>query len=844
MRKLLSVVLALCMLCGLVPLTALAVGNLYDVTIEGLNHTVEYGPHGTDAFDDTDSSLQLGLKSETGVIFSETIDVTVGGEDFYNFTSHITYYEASDDTVTLYVCIYNNENGYIDGDVVITLYEETAPRVETLFPTATAVTETKQFEATYTGDANCYKAPDGSSMRNAYDAPVYVVEMEADEKIWVSSYSDEDTDGDTWVLVYGENGSGYEAVDYCDYDGKNNLQESFLFTAPADGKYYFVCSHFGLAEGKYINAFSYDLPEDMTPYLDAATPLSDGIFACDTPKDYLLDDGIYTVVAAFKTAEQQEFLLGTDDQDATISYMVLYKDPIDGYMPAMGGSIMGGTKEMMTLGAEEVIVLLATGKEPYDISIKLMGPALEEVLDFTATPVPTPSAEDKWAWDAAKKELTLKDGFNMRVNTIGSDESAIVLPDGATVIVDGEVYIDSAGYVISGTGALTIKGKTGHTDVLNAAASTLAVLAEGDLLVENCTVIGQGGFVSYTNATLDNVKTSITGLLLVGAADVDPAVECTVLVKNSDITFSGGMLALASKKATFENCVSHVLTALGMSSIGGQAAPIEINGGAITWCSTVDTFDLDLVQIGEDTEFFLTSPEGFMVTDKDKLPSVEKAEYFDYELESMGIIAGYDDVWQYDDVQDVYYLLDEDDMFIFAFGTPYYADMADAKVTSDKKEYAHDATIKVDANALTPAVGVYGNTRLLPVSWKVGDKEGTFEDGNHTIELNAADLGAGEHTVVVTYAYNKVNIEEVNTFAMAPLIRSVWETAKAQGVLSASVTFTVLAQPSSGGGTAPIPQPVVPAPTGDTVSTLPWMLLGAVGAIGLAVLAFTKKRKA
>jgi len=841
MRKVLGVLLAVCMLCGLMPLTAFAASNLYDVTVEGADYTVVNGTVGPDAFDDANSSLELELKSKTGVIFSEMVSVTVGGEEYSDYHSYYLNYDASDDTVTLYVYIGNGSGVYIDGDIVITLSEESAPRVETLFPTATVVTETTQFEDAYTGETY-YVAVDGSSMQTAYDAKAYAVELEQDQEIWVSSYSNEDTMGDTWVLVYGEDGDGYESVAYFDDDSKNGLQESFIFTAPADGKYYFVFSHYGSAEGEYVNAFSYEIPEDMTPYLDAATPLADTVVSCDKVENYMLEGAIYSVLAAFKTDKQQDFLLGTEDEDAGVSYMVLYKDPLNGYMAAMGGDVVGGTKELLTLGAEEILLLVQNGKEPYDVSIKLMADAVADVLDFTASPAPTPSENDKWAWDADKKELTLKDGFNMQVGTVNSDEGAILLPDGATVIIDGEIYAASSGYVLNGVGALTVKGKTGRSDALRMDASSFAVMAGKDLLVENCTVSGEGGFGSYTNVTVDNVKTSIVGIAIAAAIGNTPDEEACVVIKNSDVTFGGAFLALSTEKTTVENCISHVFTGIDMNAAGGMIAPIEVNGGAMTWSAYGGMFDLDLVQIGEDTEFFLVAMDGFAVADKENLPAAEKVEFFDEAVESM-CVGGYDDMLVYDDAEDVYYFAAEDGTAVFAIGTPYFADMANAKVTADKKEYAHDATIKVDATALTPAVGVHGNTRLLPVSWKIGDKEGTFEDGKYTIELNAADLGAGEHTVVVTYAYDKMNVDTVNNFAVAPLLKSIWEAAEADFDLTASVTFRVLGA-STGGGAPGVPAPIVPAPTGDAVDTLPLVLLTVASALGLAVLTVTKKRKA
>lgn len=79
--------------------------------------------------------------------------------------------------------------------------------------------------------------------------------------------------------------------------------------------------------------------------------------------------------------------------------------------------------------------------ENYGVELKMSIEDYGEVnnsLDFTTETPPVPGEDDLWSWDADTKTLTLNDGF--KISTV---DCAIILPDGATVNVNGEVSVIS-----------------------------------------------------------------------------------------------------------------------------------------------------------------------------------------------------------------------------------------------------------------------------------------------------------------------------------------------------------------------------------------------------------------
>lgn len=106
-------------------------------------------------------------------------------------------------------------------------------------------------------------------------------------------------------------------------------------------------------------------------------------------------------------------------------------------------------------------------------------------LSFISDNIPVAQEGDLWSWDEESKTLVLKDGI-----IIVNDGSvpAIALPDGSTIIVEGEAKIIYSGYHgIFSKGTLTIKGADDESlisidDVMG------GIVAADTIDIENCDI--------------------------------------------------------------------------------------------------------------------------------------------------------------------------------------------------------------------------------------------------------------------------------------------------------------------------------------------------------------------
>lgn len=106
-------------------------------------------------------------------------------------------------------------------------------------------------------------------------------------------------------------------------------------------------------------------------------------------------------------------------------------------------------------------------------------------LGFTLDNIPVAQEGDLWSWDEESKTLVLKDGI---IIVADEDFPAIDLPDGSTIIVEGEAKIIYSDYhgIFSG-GTLTIKGADDESlismdDVMG------GIVAADTIDIENCDI--------------------------------------------------------------------------------------------------------------------------------------------------------------------------------------------------------------------------------------------------------------------------------------------------------------------------------------------------------------------
>ncbi|MGN0374843.1 MAG: carbohydrate-binding domain-containing protein, partial [Butyrivibrio sp.] len=188
-------------------------------------------------------------------------------------------------------------------------------------------------------------------------------------------------------------------------------------------------------------------------------------------------------------------------------------------------------------------------------------------LDFTSDAVPVPEEGALWSWDEDTLTLTLEDGFCIIAGD--TEEEAVILPDGATVVVEGKANIISTGTLSYGyyagtgiysSGSITVTGsKTGNSGLTITASNGCGIgAANGNLLIEDCNleVISKLG-ITANKLTVNNSVLDITAYYSSGIYS-----KTNVIIKDSDvsitahksrgisawndISISGGRLAITS----------------------------------------------------------------------------------------------------------------------------------------------------------------------------------------------------------------------------------------------------------------------------------------------------------
>lgn len=140
-----------------------------------------------------------------------------------------------------------------------------------------------------------------------------------------------------------------------------------------------------------------------------------------------------------------------------------------------------GTYYIVLSGSDDYVEGLCSA----EITAEEFDGTVYENLDFISDNIPVAQEGDLWSWDEESKTLVLKDRI-----IIVNDNSfpAIALPDGSTIIVEGEaniVYSDNHG--IFSLGTLTIKGADDESlismdDVMG------GIVAADTIDIENCDI--------------------------------------------------------------------------------------------------------------------------------------------------------------------------------------------------------------------------------------------------------------------------------------------------------------------------------------------------------------------
>ncbi len=210
-------------------------------------------------------------------------------------------------------------------------------------------------------------------------------------------------------------------------------------------------------------------------------------------------------------------------------------------------SIDDGEAGIFNAPSDGKYVLCIAAYEDYDVgsdisvTLKVLT-GVNQSLDFTAETLPTDTDDNKWDYNSATKTLTLKDGF--KINTL---ESSIILPDEATVVVEGNAEVVSLG---AGSGAIYVLG-----DIDIRLSENAKLYLEG-----KNGVYTSSGTISITGADGAKLETSAlqTGIGVASYYDDEEDIvekDNAIVIKNVDLEMTGyeGIATLLGS-VTIENC--------------------------------------------------------------------------------------------------------------------------------------------------------------------------------------------------------------------------------------------------------------------------------------------------
>ena len=322
---------------------------------------------------------------------------------------------------------------------------------------------------------------------------------------------------DTYLWLFRQNGDNIEYV-------TKTYDESLTYKIESAGTYYIALAGYGLedtglchAEIKLVDVK--DLVEGFKK-IEAVTELPAGI-------DYELGnenhiyknsygDWVYAKLLKINIQSNNTLLdICFEGKDEYIeTYVELYKET-DGVISKIGGAYGIDSEFFIPESGTYYIALEVlygtTGLCHADINTSVIDEYISECLDFTGDTIPVPEEGALWSWNEDTLTLTLKDGFY-----IVSNEDGIILPDGATVIVEGKADIKSRNRGIYAHGSLVIKG-TDDSLLTIYSSDDKGIYGGGDLLTEDCEIkitsyysgIGTVGTITIRNCVFDITSCNI-----------------------------------------------------------------------------------------------------------------------------------------------------------------------------------------------------------------------------------------------------------------------------------------------------------------------------------------------
>ena len=544
-------------------------------------------------------TIEASVRVETGreaVEFADAEAIRTGSDVEVSFTSDtagkyayaVTDIDAPDpenwDSYTKYDLV-QGENSFVisdftDNEAAIFLMawnENNEPRLIPLKLTVRrnlpfiedgfrALDETETFplneEVNLGGEGSVLYDVDG---RYAF-AKLIKVEAQTGQMLNMSFYG-KNQSVDTSIEIYQEKYGYYECIERFDDDNKNALGENARYIIPQTGTYYIAFEGYDeescglcMLEADLGQAPQIVLLEDGFRALDEAEtfPVQEEVdLGGEESVLYNIDD-YYVFARLIKVEAQIGQILNMKfcgKNDSIDTYIEIYQEEngdyklIDGF--DKGNKNGGGENIYYVVPQTGTYYIAFEGYDENEIGLCLLeitaldSNVVMSALDFTQDPIPEAQEGDLWSWDAASKTLTLKDGFYL-VNDDYDTEASIKLPDGATVLIEGQAAIYNEGEnSLLGQGALTIRGTDPQTSALKMDCSYgYGIYTAGDLMVDNCALFvenAENGVCSDGKVTIQNAA--------LNAADINDAIcsrEDGVVVTDSVLSVQRGGAGITS----------------------------------------------------------------------------------------------------------------------------------------------------------------------------------------------------------------------------------------------------------------------------------------------------------
>ncbi len=414
---------------------------------------------------------------------------------------------------------------------------------------------------------------------------------------------------DTMIEIYRKSDDAYEGLEYYDNDNKNYYGESAYYLILEDGIYGFAFRQYsnsstGLCNLEISVAGVYEvmsledgfdaLTETALPYSGTVDLGGEGstlyglnyhgtfgkLIKVEAEAGQLLKLEFYgvtektnTVIEIYRQLEGEYVRGNFSNYDNTNGYgeSALYLIPEDGvyYIAFWGYNIsVSGICQINVEPIEDTTVFT-------------------DGLDFTSADIPEPQPQALWKWDAESLTLTLMDGCCFYSDNYF--EYLICLPDGATVVIEGNVsmtaYVDVAIY---GLGELTICGAAAQVSVLSILKSDTAIYSVGDLRLENLSLNLKSygtNLSSDASVTLQNVafEGSAQGVSI-GAAEDLSVFDSAISIYGPDcglyIPYYGGEMLISDSVLNVEKVYSAIFLGEGnLNIINSDISVISANRG-------------------------------------------------------------------------------------------------------------------------------------------------------------------------------------------------------------------------------------------------------------------------